>query len=85
MEQQMENQTERRSIEDRVSLSLAIDAHIRAQAKFRTALDACTEAAKNLQQMIGPSQRVVAKVDYRYYIVSSDSECAISVEPVECV
>ena len=72
-------------IEKRVELSLAVGRYLRASERFNEAVKEFTEKCKSLRKQLGSNKRYVIQVDYEYYIISSDAEGNLDVEPIQSI
>jgi len=70
-------------IERRVAISLAVGRYLRSADRFNHASREFTGACKSLRQQLGNGQRFVVQVDWKHYLVTSDSDGNFDVELIE--
>jgi len=70
-------------IERRVSISLAVGRYLRIQDRFNEISKEFTGACKSLRKQLGSEQRFVVQVDFRHYLVTSDSDGNFEIEPIQ--
>ncbi|MCC9656373.1 hypothetical protein [Rhodopirellula halodulae] len=69
-------------IERRVALSLAVGRYLRSADRFNEASRDFTGACKSLRKQLGTSQRFVAQIDFKHYLVSSDRDGNFDIEAI---
>jgi hypothetical protein len=77
-----ENQPEL-TIEQRVASSLAVGRYLRAKERAEQAYKEHNEACTGIRSTIARGSRFVTKVDYRYFVVTVDSEGDFEVDEVD--
>jgi predicted class III extradiol MEMO1 family dioxygenase len=70
-------------IERRVSISLAVGRYLRAADRFQEVSREFTGACKTLRKQLGSDQRFVVQVDFKHYLVTSDSAGNFDVEAIQ--
>lgn len=70
-------------IQTRVSISLSVGRYLRSDARCREALKEFTEASRSLRKQLGSEQRFVVQIDFKHYLVTSDSGGNFVVEAIE--
>ena len=69
-------------IERRVALSLAVGRYLRSADRFNEASRDFTGACKSLRKQLGTSQRFVAQIDFKHYLVTSDRDGNFDIEAI---
>lgn len=73
------------TIEERVSISLAVGRYLQMHDRFQTASSEYSGACKNLRERLGASQRYIVQVDHKHYLVTSDKDGNFEVDRVEAI
>ena len=73
------------TIEDRVELTVAVGSYLRTSERFNEASKDFTEACKSLRQRLGEKQKFVVQINYKNYLVTSDSSGNFDVELIESI
>jgi hypothetical protein len=61
------------TIEKQVQIAIAIGRYVRAESKFKECMAEHTQAQRTLAELLGSCGKMVAKVDYRYFLAETDS------------
>jgi hypothetical protein len=72
-------------IEQRVTVSLALQRYVRAVERFEAASNEFDEACRSIRQSLPRPTRFVANVSHQHYLVTSDREGNFEVEQVDSV
>lgn len=72
-------------IETRVAVSLAIGRYLRAVDRFEAASQEFNEACSSLRSQLAQPSRFIAKVDFKYVLVTSDQERNFEVEELALI
>ena len=75
----------RMEIDQRVNLSIAFGAYLRAQRDYNTAARRFNEACKELRKQLEPDLRVVIHTQGSHFLVESDAACEFDVEEIESI
>ena len=70
-------------IERRVALSLSVGRYLRASDRFHKVSREFTDACKTLRKHLGNEARFVVQVDFKHFLITSDSAGNFEVEPIE--
>jgi hypothetical protein len=73
------------SIAQRVDLSIAFGRYIGCSQKLESLWEEKRAASGRVKDILGPCSRVVVKVDYAYYIVTTDEDGELDVKPIQVV
>ena len=73
------------NIEQRVTVSLAVQRYLRAAERFDAASKEFTETCQTLRQALPRKSRFVANISHQHYLVTSDREGNFEVESVDTV
>ena len=71
------------SIEQRVSLSLAVGRYLQSSERFQEVSTDFTKACKELRNKLGKDSRFVIQVDFKHYIVSRAADGNFEVDPIQ--
>jgi hypothetical protein len=69
--------------ETRVSISLAVGRYLRAMTRLEAATHEFNEACSLLRNQLPPPSRFVTKIDFKYYLVTTDQERNFEVEELD--
>ena len=72
-------------IEQRVTVSLALQRYLRAVERFAAASDEFHESCQTIRQALPPESRFVANISHQHYLVTSDRQGNFEVEQIETV
>lgn len=72
-----------KQIEQRVSLALAIRSYLQTRERLHQANEAFIKACEELRAQAGREGRVLAHVDYRYWLLDIDAEGNFDLEEIE--
>ena len=72
-------------VNERVDISLAVGDYLRAKDRFTIASDIYTKSCRSLRERIKPNMKGVVKIEYQYYLVTSDDHGTFLVEEIECL
>ena len=72
-------------IEQRVNLSLLIGRYIRARQKAEEAAKECSDALDATKSAMWQGCKIVVKVDYQHYLVTTSGSGELTVEPIELI
>jgi len=72
-------------IEQRVTVSLALQRYMRAVERFEAVSKEFNEACQSVRESLPRQGRFVANVSHRHYLVTSDREGNFEVEQVDSV
>jgi hypothetical protein len=72
-------------IEQRVAISLAVGRYLRTSEAFNDATKEFNEACTKLRSVLSEPVRVITKVQYRHYLVTSNKEGDFEVEEIEFI
>lgn len=73
------------NIEQRVTVSLALQRYLRAVEHFEAASDEFNESCQTIRQAIPRGSRFVANIMHQHYLVTSDNEGNFEVESIDTV
>ncbi|XZE35710.1 hypothetical protein SH501x_001250 [Pirellulaceae bacterium SH501] len=73
------------NIEQRVTISLALQKYLRAVEGFEAASNEFNESCQAIREAIPPDSRFVANISHQHYLVTSDNEGNFEVESVDTV
>jgi len=73
------------NIEQRVTISLALQRYLRAVERFEAASNEFNESCQTIRQTLPRECRFVAKISHQHYLVTSDREGNFEVEQVDTV
>lgn len=74
-----------KDIEQRVSLALAIRNYLQATEGLHKANDEFVKACEELRSQAQRDRRIVAHIDYRYWLLEVDAEGNFDLEEIELV
>lgn len=72
-------------IEKRVAISLAVGRYLRVSGRFNEVSKEFTGACKSLRSHLSSNARFVCQVNFRHYLVTTDSDGNFEVEPIESI
>lgn len=72
-------------IEQRVTISLALQRYLRSVERFESASNEFNEACQAIRQTLPQQSRLIANVLHKHYLVTSDDESNFEVEHVDTV
>ena len=75
----------RLEIDQRVNLSIAFSAYLRAQRDYNAGARRFNEACKELRKQLEPELRVVIHTEGCHFLVESDAACEFDVEKIESI
>jgi hypothetical protein len=73
------------NIEQRVTVSLALQRYLRAVERFEAASSEFNESCQTIRQALPRESRFVANIMHQHYLVTSDNEGNFEVESVDTV
>lgn len=73
------------AIEQRVSVSLALQRYLQAVQRFEVASKEFNESCQTIRQELPRESRFVANISHQHYLVTSDREGNFEVESVDTV
>ena len=73
------------NVEERVSLAVAIRSYLAARERLHTANSAFVDACETLRSQAARGQRVIAHIDYRYWLLEVDPEGNFDLAEVDLV
>jgi hypothetical protein len=71
------------NIEQRVALQIAVQRHLRAAEVFESANDELMQAAKAVRDSVPADAKIVANVNHKMYMLTSDGQKNFNIEPIE--
>jgi hypothetical protein len=71
------------NIEQRVALQIAVQRHLRAVEKFETANEELMQASQAVRDSVPFNARLVANVNHKLYMLTSDEQKNFNIEPIE--
>ncbi len=71
------------TIEERVTISLALQRHLRAAERFEAASNDFNEACQEIRRVLPAEARVIANIDHSHYLVTSDSDGNFDIERID--
>jgi hypothetical protein len=71
------------SVEERVSVSLAVGRYLKRAEEFNAASREFTKACKDLRKCLGTKARLIANINGKHYLVTSDRDGNFDVELVD--
>jgi hypothetical protein len=72
-------------IEQRVTISLSLQRYLRAVAQFEEASKNFADSCQLVRDTLPHESRLVANIDHKHYLVTSDKEGSFEVEPIETI
>ena len=72
-------------IEQRITISLALQKYLRAVEGFEAASNEFNDSCQAIRNAIPPDSRFVANISHQHYLVTSDNEGNFEVESVDTV
>ena len=72
-------------IEQRITISLALQRYLRAVERFEAASNEFNESCQTIRQTLPRESRFVANIMHEHYLVTSDNEGNFEVEQVDTV
>ncbi|WP_168565123.1 hypothetical protein [Crateriforma spongiae] len=72
-------------LDRRVGISLAVGRYLRSAERFNDASRDFTGACRSLRKQLGPDQRFVVQIDFKYYLVTSDRDGNFDIEHVPSI
>ena len=73
------------NIDQRVTVSLALQRYLRAVERFEAASNEFNESCQTIRQTLPRESRFVANISHQHYLVTSDNEGNFEVEQVDTV
>lgn len=73
------------NIEQRVTVSLALQRYLRAVERFEAASNEFNESCQTIRETLPRESRFVANISLQHYLVTSDREGNFEVESVDTV
>jgi len=73
------------NIDQRVTVSLALQRYLRAVERFEAASNEFNESCQTIRQALPRESRFVANISHQHYLVTSDNEGNFEVESVDTV
>ncbi len=71
------------SIDERVTIQLAVQRYVRAMERFEFASNEFNESCCSIRKVVPGPIRVVARVDHQTYLFTMDGESNFEVEIIE--
>jgi hypothetical protein len=71
------------SIDERVSLAVAVHRYLQASDRFHSASKDFDEACHELRQQASRDSRYVVRIDYRHWLLEIDSQGNLEIEEIE--
>lgn len=71
------------SVDERVSLAVAVRRYLQASDRFHSASKDFDEACHELRQQASRDSRYVVRIDYRHWLLEIDSQGNFEIEEIE--
>lgn len=85
VDDEQKKEPEKMNIERRVALAIAVGQYLRTLERFSNASNDFNLACERLRSQLGKKQKLVAQVECKHYIVSSDDRGNFNVEFIEAI